>query len=229
MKKAVLHSVRISLLLAGAVPLAELICLFTDYRLLPASPSGVAAFLALPSIVTVVLSLLTKEWPEESGTLVALMLPLSLVNAGIALLGWESIPAAVGAMVAMGCGLLLTVLHTRPLAFMIVIFALTAHVGGGLFFAGMMGNFGKIQVVRSIPSPDGSCWVEVVSHDQGALGGDTLVKVCGKESSWNGVVFRLNQTPDVIYVGQWWEYKTIQVAWKNDHCLIINGQSIAIN
>ena len=231
MKKAVLHSVRIWLLLAGGIPLVGLVGFFAGYQLRPTGHLAAMVFLALPSIVTVVLSMRTKEWPEESGTLVALLMPLSVVNACMALLGWESITAAVGALVAMGCGLLLTVLHTRPLALKIVLFALTAHVGGALFLGGMLENFGENRVVQSIPSPDGSSWAEVINDDQGALGGNTLVKICGNQvpDIYDGVFFCLQEwDADILYVGKYWEYETIEVVWKNDHCLIINGQEYEV-
>ena len=69
-------------------------------------------------------------------------------------------------------------------------------------------------VVQTPESPDGEYVAQVIRSDQGALGGDTLVEVYPKEKP------RQKQR---VYVGEWGEYTAMEICWKTDTCLVING------
>lgn len=71
-------------------------------------------------------------------------------------------------------------------------------------------------VLQTLPSPSGTCEARVIENDQGAMGGATIVEV-----ERDGAVWR-------IYTGPWSEAETIEVYWKDDTCLVINGKEYAV-
>ncbi len=91
------------------------------------------------------------------------------------------------------------------------------------------GNFGSNTVVDEINSPDGQHILQIVDSDQGALGGDTIVKVYkNKNCDINLFVIFLKKTPKIIYIGDWQEYKSMTVKWKNNHEVLINNKKYNI-
>ena len=104
-----------------------------------------------------------------------------------------------------------------------VLFALmTAFV---IFFAFMMLTFGSIgqnTVIKNIESPNGNFYAQVIDSDQGAFGGDTLVNVYEKRGI-DTFIFRLKDKPQRVYLGEWREYESMHISWKDDKCLVINS------
>lgn len=77
-----------------------------------------------------------------------------------------------------------------------------------------LGDLTENTVVQTLESPDGTYIAQVISSDQGAMGGNTLVEVypTGKP--------RQRQR---VYMGGWGEHTAMQIYWKTDTCLVING------
>lgn len=69
-------------------------------------------------------------------------------------------------------------------------------------------------VVMTLESPDGTYVAHVIDNDQGALGGATIVKVQKTKG------FKKSRR---IYIGEWGEHRTMDIYWKDDRCLVING------
>ena len=82
-------------------------------------------------------------------------------------------------------------------------------------FVAVLKDFSKKTVVQTIPSPSGKYYAQVIDHDQGALGGNTIVEVYKKSNP--------KAKPQTIYDGEWGEYKTMEIYWEDDNCLVING------
>ena len=91
-----------------------------------------------------------------------------------------------------------------------------------LFVDLLFGNFGKAAVTQTVPSPDGALKAQVWDLDEGALGGDTVVEV-RETRELNAGVFRLGKTPRRVYEGEWGEAFSMELQWKDDSTLIING------
>ena len=72
-------------------------------------------------------------------------------------------------------------------------------------------------VVMTLVSPQGTYTAKVINSDQGAMGGNTLVEV------YKGGLFGREKKVDRVYTGPWGEYETMEIYWKNDHCLVINS------
>ena len=101
--------------------------------------------------------------------------------------------------------------------------ALAAFVvlnAGNIMFLIMMGNMGSKTVVQTLPSPEGGYEARVINVDQGALGGDTVVEV--QKNDWKA---RTEQ----IYIGEWGEFETMEIYWKDEHSLVINGKEYQVD
>lgn len=84
------------------------------------------------------------------------------------------------------------------------------------------GNFSVNTVVETIESPNGDYYAEIVDSDQGALGGSTVVYI-QKSASLNLLILEISETPERIYMGEWGEYETMDMEWKNENTLLINS------
>lgn len=82
-------------------------------------------------------------------------------------------------------------------------------------------GFGVNTVIEKIYSPEETYYAEIVDSDQGALGGNTVVYV-HKNHQLNLLILTINKTTQRIYIGDWKEYETMQIYWKNENCLVIN-------
>lgn len=80
---------------------------------------------------------------------------------------------------------------------------------------------------KHIVSPDRTYYAEVVNVDQGALGGDTVVYV-HRSRGINLFFLSFNRIPQKVYSGEWGEYKTMQIEWKNESCLVIDSKEYNI-
>ncbi len=88
-------------------------------------------------------------------------------------------------------------------------------------------GFGVNTVVDKIHSPDKTYYAEIVDSDQGALGGDTVVYV-HKSKSLDLFFLKISKTPQRVYLGEWREYETMQIEWKNEECLLIDSKEYMI-
>lgn len=77
-----------------------------------------------------------------------------------------------------------------------------------------VGGLAENTVVQTLESPDGTYIAQVISSDQGAMGGNTLVEVYPKGKP------RQKQR---VHMGEWGEHSTMEICWKTDTCLVING------
>ncbi len=88
--------------------------------------------------------------------------------------------------------------------------------------------FGVRTVKSVINSPQRTYCAEVVDIDQGALGGDTVVYVYRSRNIRMGLI-GISKKPQKIYTGDWGEYKTMQLEWKDEKTLVIDGKEYSIN
>ena len=77
-----------------------------------------------------------------------------------------------------------------------------------------LGDLTENTVVQTLESLDGTYVAQVISSDQGAMGGSTLVEVYPEGKP------RQKQR---VYMGQWGEHCALDIYWKTDTCLVING------
>lgn len=97
------------------------------------------------------------------------------------------------------------------LAGMLVLLVLAMPV---ILLSCSLGDLAENTVVKTLESPDGTYIAQVISSDQGAMGGNTLVEVYPKGKP------RQKQR---VHMGEWGEHSTMEICWKTDTCLVING------
>lgn len=193
--------------------------------------ASVSAFV----IVTAFLSVCLSVWSMKAGeaiaggmvkVLFALLSPLSLINAAFCMIECSRIWVVTSAFVCIVCCLVLTVKHGKPLALKMIALVLSGLMILPVSFFGFMlltfGNIGHNTVVKSVESPNGVYYAQVIDSDQGALGGDTLVDVY-ENKEINVLVFKLYKMPQHVYYGDWGEFENMEIHWKDDHCLVINS------
>ena len=212
-------------------PLGTMLASCFGYRIELAS---VSAFVVVTAFLSVCLSAWNIKAREAIAggmmkVLFALLSPLSLLNAVFCMIecsGISRIWVAASASICIVCCLVLTVKHGKPLALKMIALVLSGLMILPVSFFGFMlltfGNIGQNTVVKSVESPNGVYYAQVIDSDQGALGGDTLVDVY-ENKQINALIFKLYKTPQRVYCGDWGEFENMQIHWKDDNCLIINS------
>ena len=89
-------------------------------------------------------------------------------------------------------------------------------------------TFGSNTVTQTVISPEGGYRAEVLDSDQGALGGDTIVRVYDTQKQWDTIVFLVRKKPQVVYWGDWGEFETMKLQWESEQILLINGRAYEV-
>lgn len=90
-----------------------------------------------------------------------------------------------------------------------------------------VGSIGASTVLDTIQSPDGIYYAEVIDVDQGAFGGNTVVKVSKKREA-EILIFHFQEKGETVYIGEWNEYDDMEIFWKENNCLSINSEEYII-
>lgn len=228
MKKAISVMMCVLFVLTILYPAGVIITVYLGYRFELISISAFAAAIALLSGCIVVLDLICENTPENKvmRILSAIITPLSLINSLFCIIKCPHIWVIASVLFSAGICCYLTVKYGKPFTLKIVALVLSAlmilPIGFFSFFAIVFGNIAQNTVVQTVVSPNGEYYAQVIDSDQGALGGDTLVKVYQK-SIINAFLFEIEKKPQRVYTGDWGEFENMQIYWKNDHCLVINS------
>lgn len=228
MKKAI--SILMCLLFGLTIlyPAGVIVTACIGYRFELISISAFAIVLAALSACIMILDLIGKNTLENKvmRILSAIITPLSLINAVFYIFERPQIWVIASVLLSAGCCCYLTVKCGKPLSLKITTLVLSAlmvlPIGFFSFIALIFGNIGQNTVVKTVESPSGEYYAEVIDSDQGALGGDTLVVVYEK-SGVNLILFKIEKKPQRVYLGDWGEFENMQIHWKDDNCLIINS------
>ena len=183
-------------------------------------------------LLCVGLSLKEDSHPRKGcAVLTSLLPPLTLINGALYFYGSPSPVGMVSMAVCLGCSIVLqqkrgykgplnvmSLFLTGLLALLLLFFT---------FFWGIFGQLSQGTVVQTIPSPHGEYTAQVVSRDQGAMGGNTLVFVY-ETKSVNAFLFTIDKKPKQVYTGPWLEYEKMDIYWKDETCLVIHSQEISL-
>lgn len=157
---------------------------------------------------------------------------LMCVNIAVWVFKSESPIVAGCLLINVPCTLTLGIVTARSRAF-----KLACSIGAGVpiviaFYFSLIfivfGDFGENTVVKTLNSPDGTYYAQVVDSDQGALGGDTTVNVY-KNKEIHTPVFSLTPIPDRVYMGEWRAWENMNIYWEDDSCLVINSREYYID
>lgn len=107
----------------------------------------------------------------------------------------------------------------------IIVGILSAGVGAlfgfVLFLSLVFTNFGKSDILQIVNSPDNTYVAMAISHDEGALGGDTCVNVRNIQKDIRLLSGTLTSLRKEIWRGNWNEKPVLQ--WKDNTNLLVNG------
>lgn len=92
----------------------------------------------------------------------------------------------------------------------------------------LFSGFGSNETVKTVYSPDGTYKAEVISSDQGALGGDTYVNLVKEQAELDLYIFQISKGMKQIYSGEWDEYQNMVIFWKDNRSLVINGEEFHV-
>ena len=87
---------------------------------------------------------------------------------------------------------------------------------------------GYTEVVDTVYSPDGRYRAELLDINDGALGGDTVVKVYDERNALHFGFCTLQKDTIIAYRGPWGEFKDMDLAWESDTVLLIDGRAYDI-
>ena len=228
MKIAALCLILLLFALTILYPAGTLIVAYFGYDFELISVLAFSGIIALLSVCTVILDLAFKSVNESKPirVLLALITPLSLLNAVFYVFECPNIFVVTSAFVSAGCCCFLTVKHGKPFVLKNVALVLSGlmvlPIGFFCLIALIFGNIGQNTVVQTVESPSGKYYAEVIDSDQGALGGNTFVDVFEK-SGINIIIFEIVKKPQRVYSGDWGEFENMQIYWKNDGCLVIDS------
>ena len=228
MKRAISILMCVLFVLTILYPVGVILTTFFGYTFKLISVSAFAIGIAALSICVVILDLIFKNTIESKPmlTLLTIIAPLSLLNAVFYIFKDPQIWVIANVFSSAGCSCYLTIKYGKPLALKITALVLSAlmvsPIGFFSFFALIFGNIGQNTIVKTVESPNGKYYAQVIDSDQGALGGDTLVDVYEKNKI-NAIFFKIEKKPQRVYFGDWGEFENMQIHWKDDNCLVINS------
>ena len=84
----------------------------------------------------------------------------------------------------------------------------------------MFASIGTVEVVERVESPNGTYYAELINVDEGALGGDTLIKVYKSLRSDLGVA-EISDDGEIIYKGPWGNFDCMDLSWKEEDILLV--------
>ncbi len=217
-------------ILITLLPICVILSYYFGYQFEFTNYSVFSVITALSAVVTTVLCIISKISVKNKidKILFALLTPFSLINAAFYFFMSTNITVwiAISMIVCMICCVYITAKHLNHLTIKITSLVTSALMFLPIVFFGFLalffGNIGQNTVVKSIESPNGAYYAEVIDSNQGALGGDTLVDVY-KNKTINTVIFKIKKKPQRVYYGEWGEFEDIEIYWKNENCLIINS------
>lgn len=115
--------------------------------------------------------------------------------------------------------------YTRPIWLKIAVGACSLGLGVifvfVLFVTLVFANFGEDKILQTLNSPDDTYVAMSVSYDDGALGGDTCVRVRDKKHKISLLIGRITRREQTPWTGDWGNVPTIE--WEDDDTILING------
>jgi hypothetical protein len=86
----------------------------------------------------------------------------------------------------------------------------------------MFYDFSKNTTMKSEKSPNALYLAEIIDNDQGALGGNTIVKITQQNCNLNILLGKIEKKPMIIYSGKWGEFNEMTIRWETNKILYIN-------
>ncbi len=207
-------------------------CFGYNFSLYNYEPFAVGITLLAIAEVVMVFVAGRRSFSKKFSVLFLINAFLMCVNIAVWVFKSESVIVALCLLINVPCTLVLGIITARSRATKLV-----CSIGAGvpiviavyfsLIFI-VFGDFGENTVVKTLNSPDGTCYAQVVDSDQGALGGDTIVNVYKNKEIYTPV-FSVTPIPDRVYTGEWRAWENMHIYWEDDSCLVINSKEYYID
>lgn len=209
------------------LPVCTAVCFCFGYTFSLLSYSISSVILCVISVTSVFYVFKAKqELAKKSDKVLLALMPLfCIINWTVYLFkSTDKAAVTVFMFICFVCAIILTVKHIRPVTLKIssVFIPSLAVIPIAFLTFLLLLPMGRKKVVKTIPSPEGTYYAEMTDSDQGALGGDTLVHI-HKTKKLDFLAFSITKIPELVFIGEWKEYETMQIYWKNERCLVING------
>ena len=209
------------------LPVCTAICYGFGYKFSLFNYSICSVIFAAISVAGIVYSFISKEKIcKKSDTAMLAFLPLlSVINCGLYLYEskMEFVTVKICIAVWVLCSAIIAIKYVRPIILKIVSIAIASlSILPVVLFVGLLLEpFPKITVIKTLPSPKKTYYAEVTDVDQGALGGNTLVRI-HKTKKLDFLLFNIAKTPERVYLGDWKDYEDMQIYWINEHLIEID-------
>lgn len=196
-------------------------------------PISIVALAVISIVGTVLVFSLKIAFSKTQAVFSALLLPLSAINGlfYIRYSGWGA--TFVFALICCGCSIAILIRFAYPRALKITSAILSILLILCLlsftYFDFIFQDFGKVETVKTVTSPENKYTAEVIAVDQGALGGATLVKVRSNSKSVDLLFCSISKQPVRVYSGRWGEFESMKISWKDENTLLINGREYYMN
>lgn len=205
----------------------------TDVRFVLSSNLVYAIVIMAMSVAAAVLSCTVKTPVNKAvAGLACFTLPLAIINGCYYVLNDSWQVSGLFTLVCGVCMIIVLAAKAKPLVLKIVtgiISVIPCLLFLVLFFANVLfGDFSYNTVEKSVNSPNNTYIAEVVSSDQGALGGDTYVKVKSNKEI-NLLIAKFSDEDKTVYSGSLSAAEGMEISWKDENTLIVNGTEYYID
>jgi len=215
------------ILLILLFPVGMIVSASLGYRFELISYRGHSVVVAIVSIGTVVQLRKHAIKPGKAiGFALSVILPAALISGFLLVLRCQNIFTVLSTIVTVGCCFYLTIVFASPSIFKLLSLALSALMILPLIylsilipvFTGLSSN----TVVMTAESPNGTYCAHIIDSNHGGLGGATNVEVYPRQGI-NLLFLSTSKPSNRVYSGDWNTYHDMEIHWKNDNCLVING------
>lgn len=185
-------------------------------------------YLILSAVLAILLSKKKKDAPAFCNIAA---FPVAVISSVWTMLITRSVLAVPYAVIQCVCGYtFLTSVSQRwyKYAAMALNTLLILAFCGICFLRLTFGMIGKLTVVQEVSSPGGAYTAQLLDDDQGALGGNTLVRIQQPNLISLGL-FSIRPQTRTIYRGGWGEFDHIDLTWQDEATLLINNKPYTVN
>lgn len=223
--------ISVLLFMSMFLPVISLILYCFGYTVTLVSYTVFSIVSALIFIVSAYLISKTEQFNRKKTLrfFIALLPLFSLINAFVYVFKSKSVVVLICMSISFVCSAVVAErICNHKIASVLTSMVLSLPILIVSFAVVFLGNIGVNTIVDRIYSPEKTYYAEIVDSDQGALGGDTVVYVY-KNNKLDLFFMTVNETPQRVYLGDWREYETMQITWKNENCLLIDSEEYTIN
>ena len=219
----------------NSIPLIAL--LFLGYRFIVRNEIIWFILNVFIEIGLLVFFVVKKENPTKTADIISQLLPLfSLIYVcaiGLIIDGMNAIILVMHAFICFMSCFIISILYRNERSLKAVCAVLNSvlllFLLWNFFMVMTFGQIGENTIVKQVSSPNKIYTAILINSDQGALGGDTLVDVeytASKTDIWFSWLIKIKKS---VYAGEWGEFETMSLEWKDDNTLLINSSPYSMD